>query len=347
MLLEGLYLPLTTPFYSDGRLNLRKLEYNVGRYSKTPVAGLVVLSRVGEAGLLSDAETRDVLASAIGAAAKTRVMIAGVSRPSVMGTLDLADAAAKLGYDAVLIARPQMLSDRATNETLTYFKSIADQVNIPIILYSTHSAPLSTEVVEELASHPRIIGLVDEIVDGDRIVSLLGKTSQVKHEVTVTHIFTAVTGRMRAEEIAAKEMLVSANSLTDGGTAVAVTPQRPALKMRTKVVGFQILVANTARTLEGLKAGSVGAMPLFAAASPQACYEVLAAWKDGDLALAEEKQQRLENAIAQVESSLEIAGVRYASDLNGYFGGVPRLPVLPLTAEERQKVELAMAGIRN
>ena len=52
MLLEGLQLPLTTPFYSDGRLNLRKLEHNVARYSKTPVAGLVALGATGEPTLL-------------------------------------------------------------------------------------------------------------------------------------------------------------------------------------------------------------------------------------------------------------------------------------------------------
>ena len=49
MLLEGLYLPLTTPFYPDGSLNLRKLEHNADRYSRTPAAGFAVLSEVGEA----------------------------------------------------------------------------------------------------------------------------------------------------------------------------------------------------------------------------------------------------------------------------------------------------------
>ena len=62
MLLEGLQLPLTTPFYPDGRLNLPKLEHNVARYSKTPVAGLVALSDFGEPTMLSDEETRQTSA---------------------------------------------------------------------------------------------------------------------------------------------------------------------------------------------------------------------------------------------------------------------------------------------
>jgi dihydrodipicolinate synthase/N-acetylneuraminate lyase len=34
-------------------------------------------------------------------------------------------------------------------------------------------------------------------------------------------------------------------------------------------------------------------------------------------------------------------------DLNGYFGGAVRLPLLPLTAELKQEVERLLADIRN
>ena len=88
MLLEGLQLPLTTPFYPDGRLNLPKLEHNAARYSKTPVAGLVALSDSGEPTMLSDEETRQTLRSVAEAAAAEKVLMAGVSRDSVAGTLD-------------------------------------------------------------------------------------------------------------------------------------------------------------------------------------------------------------------------------------------------------------------
>src|SRR6185437_2313935 len=125
MLLEGLQLPLTTPFYPDGRLNLRKLEHNVAAYSKTPVAGLAVLSQHGEPSMLADEEALQVLQTAIEAAAAEKVMLAGASRDSVLGTLAVADDAAKLGYDAVLAGQPSFLKLRnrphGTKELLTYF----------------------------------------------------------------------------------------------------------------------------------------------------------------------------------------------------------------------------------
>ena len=61
MLLAGIFPPITTPFYADGKVYFKKLEANVERYSRTPVAGIVVLGSTGEAILLSDEERREVL----------------------------------------------------------------------------------------------------------------------------------------------------------------------------------------------------------------------------------------------------------------------------------------------
>ena len=58
MLLSGIFPPITTPFYPDGNVYHKKLEANVEHYSRTPVAGIVVLGSTGEAILLSDEERR-------------------------------------------------------------------------------------------------------------------------------------------------------------------------------------------------------------------------------------------------------------------------------------------------
>src|SRR5215469_9472951 len=109
MLLEGLLIPLTTPFYLDGRLNLRKLEHNVDRYSRTPAAGLVVLSEHGDPTLVTDEETREALRSAIQFAAPEKVMLAGIARDSVFAAAELTSFAAGLNYDAVLAGVPSIL----------------------------------------------------------------------------------------------------------------------------------------------------------------------------------------------------------------------------------------------
>lgn len=340
MLLEGLFLPLTTPFYPDGRLNLNKLEQNIERYSKTPAAGLVALTKAGESSMISDEEARLVMDSVARTSAHEKVLVAGVSHDSVAGTLDMVDYAAKAGFDAVLVGRPGVLRDaRFDREARGYFQMVADRSPLPVVLWSDAEDRLPVEMVEDLAAHPRIFGLVDCRSGNERLESIAAKTASVKREVAVTHVFAAVTGRMQARG----EGIVSAAVLT-GGPALAAAP---AIRTRTKAVGFQVLAGSTGEMLDGMRSGAVGAVAAFAACAPQACYEVLAAWKDGDQPLAAEKQHRLLEIARRIDDGLGVAGIKYGCDLNGFYGGAARPPLLPLTARERAEVEALMRGIRN
>ena len=163
----------------------------------------------------------------------------------------------------------------------------------------------------------------------------------------MTTVFAPVTRRMmQQQQSEGAATFVSAEAL-GGGAAVAVAPPKPALKTRTRIVGFQIMSAGAASGLPPLlQAGVAGAMPRLAASAPQGCYEVFAAFKDGDPALADEKALRLAAADALI-AELGVAAVKHGCDLNGYFGGAPRLPRLPLSAEGRARVEMALREIRN
>src|SRR5205807_2629585 len=99
MLLQGIFPAVTTPFYPDGAVYYKKIEHNIDRYSRTPVAGLVILGSTGEAVMLSDEERREVLRASAEAAAPEKVLIAGTGAESVLETLKLTEHEAKLNYD--------------------------------------------------------------------------------------------------------------------------------------------------------------------------------------------------------------------------------------------------------
>ena len=337
MLLEGMHIPVLTPFHGDGRLHVGKLEQNVVRYSLTPAAGMVVLGSLGEAGTLSDEETRAVLRGAIGAAAATKVMVAGVSRAGVRETLRWVDEAAALRYDAVLVGTGAF-AGLSTKEQWLYLEMVADSSALPVVL----TGDVPWDWIVRMSEHPGVIGYLDGYVRKEKIERLLAGTAEVKREVRVTAVFAAVTGRMRVQEQG--EGLVSAASLA-GGAGLQVVAG--GVKTRTKIVGFQVLVEHTGQMLAALGGGAVGVVPALAAGAPQACYEVYAAWKDGDQALAEEKQQRVHAAGAWVESCYGVAGVKYAAERNGYYGGRPRLPRLGLDAEGRERMDAAMDEVRS
>ena len=125
------------------------------------------------------------------------------------------------------------------------------------------------------------------------------------------------------------------------------SPTKHKFKTRQKEVGFQILAGSAQRLLPSLEAGAVGAVLAFASPAPTACYEVYAAWKEGDADLARVKQDRITSAATRVGGELGIPALKYAADLNGYYGGPPRLPLLPLTSEQKAEVEQLMSDIRN
>jgi 4-hydroxy-2-oxoglutarate aldolase len=340
MLLEGLHIPLTTPFHPDGRLNLPKLAANLARYSKTPAAGLIVLGPSGEPTLLSDDETREVLRTVAQAAAPEKVLLAGISRGSVRATLALADFATEQSYDAILIGLPSIVASK--RELLTYFRAVADGSPLPVVLLSANACRISIDATAELAAHPNILALLDSTAEAGEIGEILRRTTTIRRDVAVTTTFAAVTARMiRAS---AHTNYISPGSLTIT-TAAAEPPAVTTLKTRSKTIGFQLLAGRTSTMLDALRSGTVGIAPAFAACAPQACYEVFAAWKDDDQPLAEEKHDRLQQAAKLAESAPGL--LKYGCDLNGYFGGLPRLPHLPPTGEQRAVLEHLMEGMRN
>jgi dihydrodipicolinate synthase/N-acetylneuraminate lyase len=351
MLLEGIFPAITTPFYPDGRLYLKKLEHNIQRYSRTLVAGIVVLGSTGEAVMLSDDESRQVLRTAREAAAPEKVLLAGVARESVAETLRLAEFAAEQQYDAVLARTPGYYAPQTGKlEMLTYYRALADRSPLPVVIYSipkyTHYE-MPVDVVAELAQHPNIIGIKDSSGSVERIADLVTATrSAQRREVAVTPTFTAFTSRMAAGQSMLQSNFLAAESIA-GPIAVTAPPQVPVKATRKKEVGFQVLTGAANQLIDSLNAGASGGILAVAAFAPQGCQEIYIAWKDNDAALTVEKQRRVVEPSKVVLAKYGISGVKYACDLNGYYGGRPRLPLLALNNEQQAEVGRAIAELRN
>ena len=375
MLLSGIFPPISTPFYPDGEVYYKKIEANVERYSRTPVAGIVVLGSTGEAILLSDQERRDVLKTALAAAAPNKVMIAGTGIESAHETLRLTEYAAELGYDAAMVRTPHYYKKQMLPANLlAFYRTVADRSALPIIIYNVPQATgydIPAEIVIELSGHPNVIAIKESSGNLDKVRAMVAGTRHVKRQVTVTETFEAVTPRMLKAAAAESEKqsreLVSVASLASASEAVerrtpppvhagdgsATKPSSSAvtvvgkLKTRQKEAGFQVMVGAAHQLEPSLGLGAVGAILAFACPAPMACYEIYAALKEGDYALAREKQERVKLASLRVVGELGIPGVKHSMDINGYFGGPSRLPFLPLSGEQKAEIEKLMEGIKS
>jgi 4-hydroxy-2-oxoglutarate aldolase len=361
MLLSGIFPPISTPFNADGEVYYKKIESNVERYSRTPVAGIVVQGSTGEAILLSDQERRDVLKAAIATAAPNKVMIAGTGIESAHETLQLTEYAAELGYDAAMVRTPHYYKKQmAPANLLAFYRTVADRSALPIIIYNFPQATgydMPAELVIELAGHPNIAAIKESGGNLDKVKAMVEGTRHVKRQATVTETFDAVTPRMLKAAAAESEKqsreLVSVSSLTGAAAEAPLRPSSSAvtvvgkLKTRQKEVGFQVMVGAAHQLEASLGLGAVGAILAFACPAPMACYEIYAALKDGDSALAREKQERVKLAAQRVVGELGVPGVKYSMDLNGYYGGPARLPFLPLSGQQKAEIEKMMAGIKS
>jgi len=357
MLLHGIFPPVTTPFYLDGNVYFKKLESNVERYSRTPCPGIVVLGSTGEAILLSDQERRDVLKSAREVASPNKVLIAGTGIESAIETLRLTEYAAELGYDIAMVRTPHYYKKQMQPANiLAFYRTVADRSPLPVVIYNFPQATgydVPAELVIELAEHPNLIGIKESSGDVEKVRKMVEGTRHIQRSVTVTETFEAVTPRMVATATAGPSgegELVQVGALAGsslGKPSSAAVTIVGKMKTRQKQAGFQVLVGAAQKLHPSLDAGAVGAILGFACLAPTSCYEIYAAWKEGDAELARLKQERIARAAQRVVGDLGIPGVKYGMDFNGYFGGPARLPLLPLTGEVKDEVERLLADVRN
>src|SRR5579863_2268796 len=230
---------------------------------------------------------------------------------------------------------------------LAFYRTVADRSPLPVLIYSVPpftAYDMPVELVVELSQHPNILGIKESSGDVEKIRRMSEATRHIKRTATVTQTFDAVTPRMmkaaEPESANGGRELVSIGAITgstpagaasgDVGTGAPAQPvlsdrpegasrmgaaeqpsatpaPRSTLKTRQKEVGFQILVGAAQKLHPSLEAGAVGAVLAFACPAPTACYEVYAAWKEGDQSLAALKQERILQPARRVGSGLGVS----------------------------------------
>jgi 4-hydroxy-2-oxoglutarate aldolase len=106
---------------------------------------------------------------------------------------------------------------------------------------------------------------------------------------------------------------------------------------------FQVLTGGAAVVYPALAVGASGAILALASALPEKFVELYDLVQQGKHEQAKRLQLALATTSKRIVSESGIAGVKYAMDLRGYHGGVPRLPLLPLTEEKKQQIAALLA----
>ncbi|MBI0536565.1 4-hydroxy-tetrahydrodipicolinate synthase [Roseomonas sp. KE2513] len=160
---KGSLVALITTMTQDGKLDERAFQDFVAWQVAEGTQGLIPVGTTGESPTLSHEEHQRVVEMCIEAAGGKVPVIAGAGSNSTAEAVALAQHAKRAGADAVLVVTPYY--NKPTQEGLyLHFKTIADTVDLPIIIYNIPPrsvVDMSVETMARLARHPNIIGVKD------------------------------------------------------------------------------------------------------------------------------------------------------------------------------------------
>jgi len=102
--------------------------------------------------------------------------------------------------------------------------------------------------------------------------------------------------------------------------------------------GFSLLAGSANFFFTGLLMGAVGGVLSLADAFPEPCCKLYDLGIKGLLEEGRKLQMELLELNQKVSGKFGVAGVKAAMDLAGFYGGPPRAPLPPLTADEKKKL---------
>jgi 4-hydroxy-2-oxoglutarate aldolase len=108
---------------------------------------------------------------------------------------------------------------------------------------------------------------------------------------------------------------------------------------------FQTLVGSASTLYESLAKGAVGAILALACAFPELCVEIYEASRAGESAKAHSLAQQLIAPAKMLGPQYGIAGLKYALDRMGYYGGPPRPPLLPVGEHARHEIDALLSNV--
>jgi len=109
---------------------------------------------------------------------------------------------------------------------------------------------------------------------------------------------------------------------------------------------FAVLAGAEELVWESLRAGANGAALAFASAAPYATIAIWEAFRTREEEAGVDWQARIAHPSILVNDVYGAPGLKHAMDVNGYYGGPPRLPFAPLDAEGKREIEEAFRDLK-
>jgi len=167
--LDGILLPVTTPFLANEDLDLVGLKKNLASWNGTGIVGYVLLGSTGERANLDETEYAELIETARREVPGNLTFIVGAGQQSTRSTTHEIERAAAAGAEGVLVITPSFYRSAITQDALVkHYLAIADASPVPVVLYSMPDLTgikIEQETAARLSKHRNIIGMKDSSAD--------------------------------------------------------------------------------------------------------------------------------------------------------------------------------------
>ncbi|QQD85360.1 MULTISPECIES: 4-hydroxy-tetrahydrodipicolinate synthase [unclassified Jeotgalicoccus] len=171
---EGIGVAMTTPF-SNNQVDYEAYKNHIEFLIEHNAQSLIINGTTGESPTLSDDEIKGLLNTAIETVNGRVPVIAGTGTNSTERSMALSKYAEEAGADAVMLITPYYNKSNQRG-LVAHFTTIADAINIPIVLYNVPSRTnlsIEPETVLELSQHRNIVALKDAVGDLNYTINVL------------------------------------------------------------------------------------------------------------------------------------------------------------------------------
>jgi len=174
---HGVFPYLVSPVDADGRIRTGVLGRLCDDLIKSGVHGLTPLGSTGEFAYLNNEQRAAVVQTTIEASGGRLPVVAGVASTSTLDAVAQAQVYQKLGADGIL-AILEAYFPLGDTQIESYFRAIADAVDIPVVIYTNpqfQRSDLNLDVIARLAEHPRIQYIKDASTNTGRLLSIMNR----------------------------------------------------------------------------------------------------------------------------------------------------------------------------
>jgi dihydrodipicolinate synthase/N-acetylneuraminate lyase len=174
---NGVFPALTTKFLPDDKLDLRMCEVNLLAQVEAGVSGVIIAGSLGEASVLTTAEKEALVKFSVEKVEGSIPVLLNIAEGATRDAIMQANMARYWGAKGLMLL-PPMRYKSDHRETVAYFKTIAGETDLPIMLYNNpvdYKIEITGDMLEELAVLPNLQAIKESTRDVSNVTRLINR----------------------------------------------------------------------------------------------------------------------------------------------------------------------------